>query len=332
MPLFSLIVPVYNGEQTLCRCLASLKNQTEPDFEVLIIENGSTDSSAAICASYAAEDSRFQVLQLETSCGPSAARNAGLDRAQGKWTAFVDSDDHVESTYLACLRTAFEAEDPDAVFFGYHRESFDGQHLDSHIPEIPADLPLPKQLAALSNQGLFGYTWVKAFRREAIGRTRFPQDLDLLEDEVFACQVLKNARHIVIVPQALYHYVTGNSASLIHKIHPDYPQRVDRVFRGWVALLDGLDAAPEFLAEKANAAAANCMYYCFERDVPLRSFVDTLAETGFFAAHTQWSPFDQMVQQRQYRLLRLAKWKYNLKQALSRKLRRKELEPWKRKK
>ena len=93
MPAFSVIVPVYNAEKTLRKCLDSLRTQTEGDFEVLMVENGSSDTSNAICREFAAADERFVLIEMPSNCGPSGARNAGLDRAAGDVIAFVDSDD-----------------------------------------------------------------------------------------------------------------------------------------------------------------------------------------------------------------------------------------------
>ena len=80
MPDFSIIIPIYNAEKTLLRCLDSLKNQTDPDFEAILVENGSTDASNAICRKYAERDRRFRLITMENNCGPSGARNAGLER------------------------------------------------------------------------------------------------------------------------------------------------------------------------------------------------------------------------------------------------------------
>ncbi len=319
MPLFSVIVPVHNSEKTLLRCLASLQIQTEPDFEVLLAENGSRDASAAICRDFSQQDERFQLIALAPDRGPSGARNAALAQARGQWIAFVDSDDYVEAHYLTSLRETFEADEPDAVFFGYHQETAHGQDLGCHIPEIGDGLSLSQQLCALSGQDLFGYTWIKAFRRETIGQSRFPEDLNLFEDEVFACTVLQNARRIAVLPKALYHYVTGSPGSLMGRTHADYPAKCDRVFRAWAQLLEGQPLAAELLTRKANAAASRCMYYCCERDVELRSFVDTLADSEFFTRHTDWTAFDRLVQKRRYRLLWLEKQKYGIKQFLRQK-------------
>ncbi|MDR0422523.1 MAG: glycosyltransferase, partial [Proteiniphilum sp.] len=101
-PMISVIVPVYNVEKYLRKCLESILAQTYTSFELLLVNDGSTDGSGQICDEYAQKDSRVQVFHQENK-GVSRARNLGLERAKGKWVAFIDSDDWVDSTYLEHL-------------------------------------------------------------------------------------------------------------------------------------------------------------------------------------------------------------------------------------
>ena len=94
-PKISVIVPVYNTEKYLRRCIDSVLAQTYQDFELLLIDDGSKDSSGAICDEYAAKDARVRVFHKENG-GVSSARNLGLDNARGEWVTFVDSDDYIE--------------------------------------------------------------------------------------------------------------------------------------------------------------------------------------------------------------------------------------------
>ena len=98
----SIIIPVYNSEKALRRCLDSILAQTMTDYECLLIDDGSTDSSGRICDEYAAKDERFRVFHKENG-GVSSARNVGLDNAKGEWITFVDSDDSVEESFLESL-------------------------------------------------------------------------------------------------------------------------------------------------------------------------------------------------------------------------------------
>lgn len=321
MPLFSVIVPVYNSEKTLTRCLDSLKYQREASFEVLMVENGSTDASAAICQKYVQEDNRFQLITLETNCGPSRARNAGLDAACGDYFAFVDSDDYVTEDYLSCLRAAFEADSPDVVFFGYQRVSLEGQDTSTNIPKNEPAAGYLDLLIRLTQQDVFGYTWVKSFRRDVLEGVRFPADLNLYEDEIFTCQVMACDRKVSIIPKVLYYYTVGNGLSLVGRTHQDYPQKCDRAYCAWKTLLEGSDKGSEVLQDKANAAAARCMWYCYERNVDVADFIRALADARFFAEHTNWTEFDRLVQNGSILRIRLKRNMYRAKIRISKLLR-----------
>lgn len=99
MTKISVIVPVYNCEKYITRCLDSITSQTFTDFECIVVDDGSSDRSSAICDKYAEQDARFSVIHQKND-GMSVARNAGIDTCNGEWIAFVDSDDWCEPTML----------------------------------------------------------------------------------------------------------------------------------------------------------------------------------------------------------------------------------------
>ncbi len=308
MAVFSIIVPVYNSEATLERCLHSLQMQSFGDFQAILVENGSKDASADLCRRFSQEDSRFELLSMSTNCGPSGARNAGLERAEGRYIAFVDSDDFVVPEFLAELKGAFERERADAVFFGYHQYAMDGTDLGEHLP-TPVE-----HLAELHAQGLFGYTWIKAFRRETIGGHRFSEELNLLEDEVFACQVLASPRKICILPLALYCYITGNAGSLVGRTHADYCRKMEAAYEAWRPLLT---KEPKCLSEQANGRVRQCMYYGFERDLDAVAFFRDLAETSYFRECDLDDKFCKRVRKGQWAALKRMRRSYRIKTALA---------------
>lgn len=112
-PAFSIIVPVYNAESTLQRCVDSILAQTFEDFELILINDGSKDQSGDICDEYAAKDSRVKTVH-KTNGGVSSARNAGLRIAQGEYIAFIDSDDYIDNDYLL----GFKHYDADLIISG----------------------------------------------------------------------------------------------------------------------------------------------------------------------------------------------------------------------
>ena len=113
-PLVSIIIPVYNVEKYIEKCLDSVLAQSYDNLEILLIDDGSTDKSGAICAEYAGKDKRIHLIRQKNQ-GVSVARNVGLKKAQGRWIAFVDSDDYIESGYIEILLNNAEEKNADVV-------------------------------------------------------------------------------------------------------------------------------------------------------------------------------------------------------------------------
>lgn len=293
------------------RCLRSLQMQSFGEFQAILVENGSTDASADLCRKFAQEDSRFVPVFMPANCGPSGARNAGLERATGDYITFVDSDDFVVPDYFAQLKAAFEREQAEVVFFGYHQYAMDGTDLGEQLP-APVE-----HLAELHAQGLFGYTWIKAFRRETIGGHRFSETLNLLEDEVFACQVLASPRKICILSRALYCYITGNAGSLIGRTHGDFCRKMEAAYEAWRPLL-----TEKQQTQQANGRVRQCMYYGLERDLDAEVFFRDLAETSYFRECDSKDKFCERVRKGQWAALKRMRRYYRLKTALAKWLRR----------
>ena len=139
MPDVSIIIPVYNIKTLLPRCVASLQAQTWQDFEVWLVDDGSTDGSGPLCDELAVKDARIHVLHKENG-GQGLARDLGLDHAQGEYICYVDSDDEVLPNLLEdALRAAREA-DADIVCYGYYKQPLDGEGnaLQRSGPRLPA--------------------------------------------------------------------------------------------------------------------------------------------------------------------------------------------------
>ena len=122
----SVIVPVYNVEQYLPKCIESILEQDFTDFELLLVDDGSSDSSLEICRMYESKDKRVHVY-TQSNSGPSKARNVGIENAQGKYVTFIDSDDYIDSDYLLIL-TRYEA---DLVASGFRLWYADGNRIEN---------------------------------------------------------------------------------------------------------------------------------------------------------------------------------------------------------
>lgn len=279
-PVFSVIVPMYNSEGTIKRCLSSIEKQTLSDFEVLIIDNGSTDGCGKIAKDHEKRDGRFRYIYYDELKGPSPARNKGIDISNGEYIAFVDSDDFVEPDHLASLYSAFVDNRADAVFMGYGLVDLSGEVIGTFVPDIELK-DLYSDLAMLQMRDMFGYTWIKAFRSDVIADKRFDISVSILEDEIFALDVLYDCERIALVKKPIYNYVFGSSTSLMAKADDDFCNINQMAFDLWTRMLSGT-AAEDHLAEFANKRLDVCKYYGFERKLDAEKFFSSLCKCSFW--------------------------------------------------
>lgn len=244
--MISIIVPVYNAGKYLRETLDAITTQTYEDYELLLVDDGSSDDSPSICDKYAEKDSRIKVFHNE-NMGASAARNFGLDNAQGEYIAFIDSDDIVEKDYLARLYEQFEKENVDVVLCGFDRFYHDdlNDKLDYLLGKDDVTyVPSNKELAMLftvPKTSLSGVSiWAKLYRRSIIedNSIRFPRDISYEEDCCFNLLYYRHVRAAVYVKQNLYHYrQLTQSLSKVYK---------ESTFRD---LTNGYNKRKEFFAE-----------------------------------------------------------------------------------
>lgn len=210
--MISVIVPVYNAEKYLHRCIDSILAQTYSDFELLLIDDGSKDSSGKICDEYAQKDSRVRVFHKENG-GVSSARNLGLDNAKGEWITFCDADDYVTFDWLATFSDAISK----AVDLGIQ-----GYYIIDGDKTIKKEL-LPCQgcfiddkrglIVSLMCQGVYGYLWVKLFRRQIIeeNHIRFDTSSTFREDEQFFSKYLEYVTSFKCIERENYYYILPTS-------------------------------------------------------------------------------------------------------------------------
>lgn len=317
MTKYSVIVPVFNAEGRLKRCLDSVLGQAYKNWELLLIDDGSSDNSFSICFDYAKKDGRIRVFHQENS-GPSVARNVGLEQATGDWICFVDSDDFISKDYLKEIDCAIRRnQELEMVFFGFHKLRSDGEILNTVILE-DNNYKGVKLASYLSKKGVFGFTWIKVFRRDKIGDTRFRRDLNLFEDEVFTCEVMQRCRETLVLKKALYNYVCSED-SLMRKTYEDYCQKCDEVYLAWKKLLmiqNEWKEYKDFLENRANFFVSRCRYYGLENDVNLKFYFSSLKNTLFFKEHTYITHMDRLIMDDRYVQIWLEKKKYIIKSGI----------------
>lgn len=205
----SIIIPVYNVERFVAMCLDSvIRQKTRYTFEILVIEDGSTDQSLAIVAAF--KDDRIRVL-YQRNQGVSAARNAGIDAARGRYLLFVDSDDYLLPEALETLMNAAIEKQADIVQGQYHRVSEHSQYLGA------SDLPVTEVYHFNGFLRYPGFAWGKLFRRRLFDGIRFPVGF-WFEDTIIPFLIFSQCRLLTCLPEAICAYRSSRT-SVSNRLH-----------------------------------------------------------------------------------------------------------------
>lgn len=251
-PLISVIVPVYNKEDLLSRCIESVLKQSFIDFELILINDGSTDSSGELCVKWQERDKRIIVLH-QKNAGVSAARNKGLDCAKGKYIVFVDSDDWVKPEYLSHLL----AEVPETSKRGLIIQGFSSYHPNDSV--FDAGMRFEKASASSDNillmaekfnLGECGFPFSKLYNRSLIQQysIRFDERIYMCEDLLFMYDYILHADYLVLGEKQDYAYVKypNSLSALLHTFNmeylcfTEYQKRVQSLTNKYNILLDDL--------------------------------------------------------------------------------------------
>ena len=227
MVVFSVIVPVYNMEEYLDRCLNSILGQSYRDFELILVDDGSADNCPKICDSYAEQDARIKVIHKQNG-GLVSARNTGIDAASGQYVLWVDADDWIEEETLQTIYSdAVLPHNPDAVIYG-------AQHVfdDGTAAELPCYAPsgfyerskmesfiLPNMIYYHEKRfctGLFNPMACNKMYKTSILRDCHCRDehIRMGEDAAFVYEALYNSNSLVVINTVFYNYYKGNESSI----------------------------------------------------------------------------------------------------------------------
>lgn len=242
-PLVSIVVPVYNMEKYLDRCLDSLITQDLKEIEIITVNDGSTDTSRQILSDYAQKDSRIIVLD-QPNGGVSSARNFGIQVSQGKYIGFVDPDDWIDpEMYKDMYQTAFHHQ-ADIVMCSYMREfSSHSKEKEFHLPsrmyiqdeEVKSKImrrlvgPLNEEVASPELLDSWGTVWSKLYRTTLIKENGLQfvdlQEIGTNEDSLFNIQAFYHTNSFVFINQPYYHYWRENSQSVTSGYKPNLIQQ-----------------------------------------------------------------------------------------------------------
>lgn len=206
-PRFSIIVPVYNSESYLDQCIQSILNQSYQNFELLLVNDGSFDTSGEICENYAELDSRVRVYHKPNG-GVSSARNLGLDYACGEWIVFCDSDDWVFSSWLSNFLCDI---DVDLICQGIRYDNLLLESKEFPFEDVSCSYKgdVIGLLESMFDLGVIGYTPIKCFKRSILDeyKIRFDQRFNFREDEEFVLKYLQYCTKVLSVAEIGYNYV-----------------------------------------------------------------------------------------------------------------------------
>ncbi|NSW90264.1 MAG: glycosyltransferase [Firmicutes bacterium] len=212
--LVSIIVPIYNVEDHIRKCVNSILKQTYTNIEIILVDDGSNDKSSKICDEYAQLDDRIKVIHKENG-GVSSARNAGLSIANGKYIGFVDADDWIDIDMYEYLVQSIESNNCDIACCGYYKEHKGITEIISKSEDMIIE-SLDENLDNFIEGSYEGSVWNKLFVRSIINH-EFDTKISIGEDAYFLYNAIKNAKRIVYKRDPKYHYfIRFDSATNVH--------------------------------------------------------------------------------------------------------------------
>ena len=222
----SVIVPVFNVEKYLEKCIDSIINQTYKTLQIILVDDGSTDSSGEICDSYALKDSRVQVIHINNS-GLPAARNEGLKYANGEYFSFVDSDDWIDSEMYAYLYEQMKLTDAEVGTVEYFKANGDSEEKDVSKEKIQLlnQNEFAKIFFKIDSQKIVYYVWNRLYSSKVIERGMFEDGRSIGEDVIATYRVLLKCNKIVVSSKKMYYY--RQNSGMTGKFNEKYFELVD---------------------------------------------------------------------------------------------------------
>lgn len=235
--MISVIVPVYNAENTLRRCVDSILSQEYMDLEVLLVNDGSVDQSLLLCEQYAQADRRIRVFDKPNG-GVSSARNLGIDNAQGEWITFVDSDDYIGPNYFDVLMSGSNED-----FVLYNFQCFNQNQSWCPEDQLPLSLCLNKRemdIYLADNLSVMGLLspFAKFFKKQLLGSQRFLLEQCLGEDTIFVHQYLRKCSSMRVSDASIYHYydISTDFCKKYNMSVADAIRQLYNIYCGYVSL------------------------------------------------------------------------------------------------
>jgi glycosyltransferase involved in cell wall biosynthesis len=227
-PMISIIVPVYNAEKHIERCISSLISQKYPNYEVILVNDGSTDNSGGICDDFQNENKNIKVIHTENG-GVSKARNVGIENARGDYIQFVDSDDFISDDYTSRMVEIILDKNVDLVIGGINHVSFENNKINilREIKSKKEGLYTKENLSLIFNDlinvSYINYCYSKLISRKLLidNNIKFDINISLGEDTLFVLDTIRASKNIYISNYADYFYIIHSNETLTYKYRPD---------------------------------------------------------------------------------------------------------------
>lgn len=241
--LVSVVLPIYNVEMYLERCIESIVNQTYKNLEIILVDDGSPDHCPQICDEWGKKDSRVRVVH-KVNAGLGMARNTGIEHATGKYICFFDSDDYVKTDTIEKIVGLAEKVNADIVTFGYSNVDNNGLVKNEYVPSTVKEIFrgkevqeefLPDMLAERKesvNKRLHMSAWASLYSMKLIKESgwKFVSEREIIAEDVYSLLVLyKSVQCVAVLSEALYFYC-DNGASLTHTYRKDRYKKIEKFY------------------------------------------------------------------------------------------------------
>lgn len=253
--MVSIIVPVFNAEDKLEKCIKSILNQSYGDIELILINDGSKDSSGKICEKYAEQDRRVRYIDQQNK-GASATRNEGISLASGEYIQFVDSDDYIEKRMTEQMVKRMQDTGADMVMCGY--TEFFPEYKDIRLPEIDKTIKMTeigKEYPNIFERFLLNSPCNKLYKKDKLFE-KFPEDLSLGEDLIFNLHNMKYFEKISFIKKSLYNYMISQG-SLNRKYRKNSIEIAERLY------LESMEFSRNFQIGKASTIHISNIFMTF---------------------------------------------------------------------
>lgn len=306
----SVIVAIYNTDQYLAKCIESLLNQTLEEIEIILVNDGSTDESKSICDYYAEKDIRVRCLHQENA-GPSVARNHGINISNGKYLAFVDSDDYVEKNMYEVMYYNAEKNKSDIVVCNFFRDwtDFEVEEGVLKIEEQLVDIDKIGLQKYLSKYWLklryANYIWNKLYKRELFVKNKisFPENIRFSEDRFLNYMLIPFTKKTIYVKDSLYHYVQRHDSVTYtqgekENLVTHYLDVFFEVIEYWkkTGISDAIQLIyPAFLCRMVQGAIYTTRQSCNSNDYVSSAVHEAISDNGYIKKQMLLAAFGKSV-------------------------------------